>query len=156
MVEYIYSLRAPESPAPEAAEQVAEGKALFRSKGCTSCHGGPRGSGTQIYTYEEIGTDPQLKKWADSELTGEPCCDLRFRPKSTITHGIKSPRLTGSWAMKRFLHNGSLDSLEELFCLDRTRPSIDTLGHGDGGHLETCENLDEAEKRAMIAYLRSI
>jgi hypothetical protein len=156
LVEYIYSLRAPDNPSPPPADQVARGRSLFFDKGCTRCHAGPRGSGTQLYSYEEIGTDPQLKKWADPELTGEPCCDLRFRPGSKITHAIKSPRLTGAWAMKRFLHNGSLDSLEELFCTEKSRPSIDTLGHGDGGHLETCENLDDEEKRALIAYLRSI
>lgn len=156
LVEYIYSLRAPTNPEPAEAEQLERGKLLFQSKGCLSCHSGPRGSGKQVYGYEEIGTDAQLAKWADPTLSGEACCDLSFQPESTITNGIKSPRLTGSWAMKRFLHNGSLDSLEELFCIGKARPSIHTLGHGDGGHLETCQNMDEVEKRALIAYLRSI
>ncbi len=156
LAEYIYSLRAPQNPSPAPADQLAQGKQLFQQKGCLNCHSGPRGSGKKVYSFEEIGTDAQLAKWSDPELTGEPCCDLKFQPGSTITNGIKSPRLTGGWAFKRFLHNGALDSLEELFCVDGARPEIKTLGQGAQGHRETCDGLTAEEKRAIIAYLRSI
>ena len=155
LVEYIYSLRAPANLEPPPAVDAAQGALLFHQMGCVSCHDGPRGGGKQIYDYAQMGTDPQLKKWADPELTGDACCGLRFQEGEQITHGVKSPRLAGAWAFERFLHNGSVDSLEDLFCLEHARPSIDGVGYSDSGHNQTCDGLSNTEKRALMAYLRS-
>ncbi len=154
LVAYLESLRAPANPNPPPSALIEEGRALFSSKGCIDCHGGPAGSGTRIYDFGEIGTDPALAGWLDADLDGEPCCNAPLEPGETLSHGVKSPRLVGTWAMKRFLHNGSVDSLESLFCLDGPRGSIQELGYRDGGHDMTCEGLSESEKHALIAYLR--
>lgn len=152
LVDYIYTLRSPANPSPPPAEQVARGEALFAEKGCLSCHGGPRGGGLGVYTYDEIGTDRELGRWSDPKLTGEPCCNIVFEPGDELTHGIKSPRLNGLWSFTRFLHNGSVDTLDALFC--RTpRGSISEPVYGDGGHNFTCDGLDDAQKEDLIAYL---
>ena len=72
---------------------------------------------------------------------------------ASITHKLKSPRLAGSWALTRFLHNGSVDTLEALFCLGTTRGAITTPAYGDYGHEETCQGLSAEEKRALAEFL---
>ena len=150
LADYIETLRAPDNPAPPDPGLVAEGEALFEADGCTGCHGGPRGSGTRLFDYDEIGTDAAMAGWLDPDGDGEPCCGVELT--APLTGGIKSPRLTGMWAKRRFLHNGSLASLDQLFCLEGPRPAIDTEPLGAGGHTMTCE-LPTAHKSALIAYL---
>jgi hypothetical protein len=153
LVAYIHSLRAPQNPNMPEAAQVAKGEALFRDKGCLDCHAGPRGSGKRVYTYEEIGTDDAMKRWADPDLTGKPAPGFRFPAGDRITNGIKSPRLVGMWAMTKFLHNGSLDDLDALFCMKGARPTTTEPAYGDGGHAFTCDGLGDDEKAALKAYL---
>jgi hypothetical protein len=151
LAEYVYSLRAPEPPAPDG--DVEHGRAVFAAE-CLDCHGGPRGMGHRIYTYEEIGTDEEMRWWADGpDHDGEPCCDLEFGGGDTITGGIKSPRLVGLWAMSRFLHNGSVDTLEQLLCVEPRR-GVTEPAFGDGGHEYGCD-LDDADRAALLAYLRA-
>lgn len=153
LAEYIESLRAPAPPTAPDATLVARGETLFRDKGCLKCHGGPRGSGLELYTYEEIGTDAAMKRWCDPNLTGTPPAPIVFPSNDKVTHAIKSPRLNGMWAMTRFLHNGSVDTLGDLFCTSRPRGDVTALAYGNGGHAMTCDGLSPDEKTALIAYL---
>lgn len=155
LVDYIHSLKAPKSPNSPPANQVQHGKTLFTQKGCTNCHQGPRGSGQKLYSYKEIGTDEAMKKWMDPELDGIPCCGIKLPLGETLTHQIKSPRLVGVWAFKRFLHNGSLNSLEEVFCLNGPRPASKGNAMGTQGHRMTCDKLSTAEKQALIHFLKA-
>ncbi len=153
--EYVYSLRRP-APSPAIASDassVAQGRRLFVQRGCITCHDGPRGSGKRVYSFDEVGSDRALQDWLDPRGSGRPCCGAPDSPDSAPTHGIKSPRLVGMSAASRFLHNGSLDSLEQLFCLNRQRPGRSDPPFGDQGHTETCDGLDDDEKRQLIAYL---
>ncbi|MEQ1565853.1 MAG: hypothetical protein ABMA64_09470 [Myxococcota bacterium] len=149
---YIESLRAPEPLEPPDVDAVSRGEAVFRSAGCVECHAGPRGSGARIYTYDEIGTDAAMEAWADPDLDGEPCCGIGDTD-TVLTHGIKSPRLTGSAYFGRFLHNGSLGTLEEVLCLS---PRPDDRGEpwSDAGHTYGCD-LPDDERAALAVYLRA-
>ena len=153
LFEYLYSLTAPTNPRPPPRSMVVVGKQLFAQKGCTSCHDGPRHGGKRIYQLDEVGTDEQLARWLDIENKGVPCCDVKLA--DPLTRGVKSPRLNALWAQSRFLHNGSLSSLEELFCL-RPRPTALGPPLSSGGHLQTCHDLTIAERQALIDYLRSL
>lgn len=153
LVEYIHSLRRPQNPSPPESTLVDTGRRLFAQRGCQSCHDGPRGSGKRVYTFDEIATDRAMQRWMDPDLSGTVCCGLPADTK--LTYGIKSPRLVGLWAASRFLHNGAVDTLENLFCLDRARPSRSDEPYGDQGHMQTCDSLSSDEKRALIAYLRA-
>jgi len=152
LLEYIYTLEAPKNPNPPPAATVAAGKALFRDKACLDCHSGPRHSGKRIYKTSEIGTDDSLVRWMDSERKGKPCCGVEF--EDPLTGGIKSPRLQALWLQRRFLHNGSLSSLEQLFCLE-PRPKYPAPLSTEG-HKQTCDNLTDDEKKSLIGYLRSL
>ena len=151
LAEYVYSL-APPAP-PEVTGDLARGREVFVDA-CQECHGGPRGMGTEVYSYEELGTDDAMRWWADGpDHDGELCCGLTLEPGDSLTGGIKSPRLVGLWAQTRLLHNGALDSLEQLLCL-APRPGITEAAFGDAGHEIGCD-LPEADRTALIAYLRS-
>ncbi|MBS1148466.1 MAG: hypothetical protein H6Q89_164 [Myxococcaceae bacterium] len=147
--DYIYRLR---SPAPVADARVEEGARLFGERGCAKCHDGPHGGGTRVYTFAELETDDAYAKIYAPGPDGYACCGLRAGPES-ITRGVKAPRLTGLFATQRLLHNGSVNGLEELFCL---APRAADAGDGQraGGHWMTCRGLPDDEKRALIAYLR--
>src|SRR3569623_818409 len=137
LLEYIYSLRAPTNPMPPDPALVASGAALYRDKGSATCHDGPRGSGTRAYTFAEIGTDPALAGWADPTQSGSACCGLDIEP-GQLTHGVKSPRLVGTWALGRILHDGALTSLDQLFC-QTPRPPTGTEPMRSDGHAFTCD-----------------
>jgi hypothetical protein len=110
--------------------------------------------GTEVYTYSEIGTDDAMAKWADgADGDGQLCCGLTLQPGDMLTRGIKSPRLVGLWAQQRFLHNGSLDSLEQLLCL-MPRAHVEAPAFGDAGHEYGCD-LGEADRKALLAYLQA-
>jgi hypothetical protein len=153
LADYVRSLRAPTPPQAPPAELVARGRAVYR-EACQVCHGGPRGMGAEIYAYDEIGTDDALRWWADGpDRDGELCCGLSFEPGDSLTHGIKSPRLVGLWAQSRFLHNGALDSLDQLLCV-APRAGIREPAYGDAGHDYGCDR-DDADRAALLAYLRA-
>lgn len=153
LAEYVYSLRPPTAPAGDPAA-IERGKQRFTDSGCLDCHGGPRGSGVRLYAFDEVGTDRALERWADPELTGEACCGIDDPAGEYVTHAIKSPRLAGGWVPQRFLHNGAVESLEALLCLE-PREGVSEAAFGDGGHELGCD-LPEPDRRDLIAYLRSI
>lgn len=149
---YIYSLRAPVNPSLDA-DAAARGETAFGEAGCADCHSGPRGGGTRLYDYEEVGTDAAMMLWGDADLDGTPCCDMDDGV-TTFDHQVKSPRLVGLWAMERFLHNGSVESLDALLCLDGARPTIEEEPFSDRGHLYGCD-LDDGTRRDLVAFLES-
>ncbi len=150
LVEYVLSLRAPENPAPPPAARVTEGRARFASLGCSACHDGPRGSGRRLYDYAEIGTDEAMRHWGDGNADGRPD-GILLQPGEMLAGKLKSPRLAGLWAQKRFLHNGSLDSLEQLLCL-APRPDVTAQPYSAGGHTFGCD-APEADRRLVLDYL---
>ena len=154
--EFIFSLRAPTNPNPPDATLVEQGEELFDTVGCAECHGGARGSSREVYSFEEVGSDQAMKQWMDPDLDGQPCCDVDLLGRDALTHGLRAQRLVGIWSAKRLMHNGSIDSLEDLFCMQTSRPTITESPFSDRGHMFTCDDLKEAEQLALIAYLRSL
>jgi len=152
LMEYVYSLRAPSNPHPPEPSLVEKGKALFTSKGCIGCHGGPRGAGKRAYALDEIGTDPAVARWANPSLGTQACCGVPT-PAGGLTRGIKAPRLVGMWTLDRLLHDGTLSSLQQLFCMNGGRPAAGVEPLRTDGHAFTCDALTDSEKNALIAYL---
>ncbi|MGB5811862.1 MAG: hypothetical protein WBG86_15090, partial [Polyangiales bacterium] len=137
--DFVLSLRAPRNPNPPNAELVADGEALFTSTGCTDCHNGARGSSREVFSFDEIGSDTAMERWLDADLDGQPCCDVDLVGRDALTGGIRAQRLVGVWSATRLLHNGSVDSLEDLFCMNGSRPTITESPFSDRGHMFTCE-----------------
>ncbi len=161
LVQYILSLRAPDNPSPPDPALVAKGAALYASAGCTACHDGPRGSGKRAYAIGEVGTDPAMADWADPDGGSTACCGVPTAAGG-LTHGVKSPRLVGLWTYGRWLHDGALSSLDQVFCRDADagtggtgRPPAGTPPLQTVGHEFTCGSLADADKQALMAFLLS-
>ncbi len=152
LAEYIKSLRAPAPLSPPPSSTVARGEQVWADAGCEGCHGGPRGGGLEIYSWGEIGTDPALADWGAPDGDGGLCCGLSDFDNAYDTGGVKAPRLVGLHTFERFLHNGALDSLEQLLCLE-PRPAADTPPFAARGHEFGCDSLTEPERRDLIAFL---
>jgi len=151
---YIRSLRTPPLQTALDAEKGHRGAQTFVTAGCLSCHVGASGEVNRAFTFEEIGTDDALKD-IFSPKDGKPCCGLDAGGEFDITRGVKAGRLVGIENQFRFLHNGAVGSLEQLFCLAPRDPAQD-LGQKSDGHWMTCDGLDEAQKRDLIEYLKSL
>ena len=147
---YIESLDAPAPLVAGDPAAVTAGRGLFASEGCEGCHAGPRGGGLEVYEYSEIGTDAALALWGDADGDGVLCCGQ----EGELTGGIKAPRLGGLGHLGRFLHNGSLTSLEQLLCLE-PRPSVVQEPFGAQGHEYGC-GLTGADRVNLIAFLESL
>ncbi len=148
--EYIESLRAPAPLEEGDAGSIEAGRNEFRDAGCEECHSGPAGSGLQVFSFDEIGTDADMKWWGDGDRDGVMCCGV----EGELTGGIKAPRLRGAHALTRFLHNGSLSSLEELLCIDE-RPASELPPFANTGHEYGCD-LSIEQRLDIVAFLKSI
>ena len=132
---------------------VREGGSLFVAKGCLACHDGPSAESAPL-PFSAVGTDDAYANIYNAPPDGGPCCGLGG-DASYVTRSVKSPRFTGLAWQHRFLHNGSVGSLEELFCLT-PRPMVTIPAQTAGGHLQTCDGLTAPEKQALIGFLRSL
>ena len=150
LADYVRSLRAPESLASLDAAEVKEGARLFVGMGCLECHKGASGEGARVFTFDELGTDATYATIYNPGPDGKSPVGDFF-----VTRGVKAPRMAGLFSQTRFLHNGSVASLEELFCLSPRDPSR-AEGQRSDGHGMTCQGLTELEKRRLITYLKSL
>jgi hypothetical protein len=154
LIAYILSLRPPASEKPLDAGLVQEGHRLFYEQQCVGCHNGPGFAGTEVFDPRDLGTDANIADLLDPGHTGRALHDV-VAPDE-LTRGIRARRLSGVWSLSRLLHNGSLDSLAELFCLDGPRKdNVRGSGHGTAGHAVTCD-LARDDKLALIAFLESL
>jgi len=149
LIAYLETLQAPKTIEQLDPEAVGRGRAIFFDS-CIGCHQGFRGSSIESFSFEDIGTDDQMKYIMDPELDGQVINGL----DAEVSHGIKAPRLSGVWSKTRLLHNGSVDSLEELFCLEAER-NDDTPIFGNQGHEYGCE-LSVDDREDIISFLKSI
>ena len=154
LVDYIYSLRAPTALHEIDHDAVERGAKVFAQTGCLDCHDGPSGEGRELYDFEHIGTDPAMRAIYNPDDNGQLCCGLDAAGDQA-TWSLKSPRLAGQRFRTRLLHNGSLDNLEQLLCLE-ARPVRNSEAQSATGHLFGCDELTEAEKRDLIDYINHL
>jgi mono/diheme cytochrome c family protein len=154
LVEYVLSLQPPKSEKKFDSSKLAVGGAIFK-KNCYVCHKGVGFAGTRVFDLAEIGTDPNVARLVDADKTGKALFNV-LTPEE-LTGGIRARRLSGVWSMNRLLHNGSVRSLSDLFCLNGPRPQhVTGSGHSSAGHNFTCEGLSNDEKSSLIYFLESL
>jgi hypothetical protein len=127
LVAFLLMLEPPPNPAPRG-EAEARGEEVFRREQCQRCHSGPYQTSGELIPVEEIGTDPRR-------------VELEF-PKA-----YRVPTLRRLDLSRRFLHDGSVSSLTDLF--RKERPG------GVKGHLYGA-GLTDKEKQDLVAYLLSL
>jgi len=154
LADYIYSLRAPAPIDDIDHDAVERGAKVFAQAGCIECHDGPSGEGRELYDFERIGTDAAMKTIYNPDTDGQLCCGLDAAGDQA-TWSLKSPRLAGQRYRTRLLHNGALDSLEQLLCLE-VRPDRDLEAQSTVGHRFGCDELTESEKIDLIDYINHL
>jgi mono/diheme cytochrome c family protein len=158
---YIYSLKPPPNP-NRFDEKAQAGQKLFEREGCIGCHLPP------IYTSNKITlAEGFMPKDHSSTLDLLPISvgtDAGLALKTRKGTGYyKVPSLKGVWYRGRYLHDGSVASLEEMFDPDRLsethipggwRPPGTTNRPIQGHRFGLAMKPEEREQ--LIAFLRTL
>jgi mono/diheme cytochrome c family protein len=161
---YLYSLDPLPSPHPLDATALA-GKAVFEEQKCGECHTPP------VYSSNELVAVPGFEPPRDDPRTAR----LRISPRgvgtdSALALGTRKgtgyyriPSLRGLWYRGLYGHQGSVNSLEDWFDPRRLRDDFVPTGfrgprveHAAVRGHEFGLDLDSEEKRALIAFLRTL
>jgi mono/diheme cytochrome c family protein len=111
---YVYSLKPPPNPNPFDGA-AAEGKKLFEQEGCVGCHTPPLYTNNKVTLAEGFDPPEEPSKFLDVlpvSVGTDPGLALKTRKG---TGYYKVPSLKGVWYRGRYLHDGSVTSLEEMF-----------------------------------------
>jgi YVTN family beta-propeller protein len=120
---YVAEIRTPRPPAPTAAADVAEGRAVFSQAGCDGCHGGPQWTlSRRFYPPSEANNDRVTgslitRRWtrpngAPTSLIGEGGT-FRLSPFDAANDQIAcAVRNVGTWAAGRGVAPADVDLLE--------------------------------------------
>jgi len=160
---YLTTLEPPKNPAPPPSDIVARGEQIFRREKCDACHPAPTyttGQLTPALNFKVPSNHPNGRDVRDRSVGTDPGLALRTRKGTGF---YKIPSLRGLWYRPRLLHDGSIVSLEELFDAARLDSEYERKGwsppgvtNGSISGLEFLTQLKAEEKRALIAFLRSL
>jgi YVTN family beta-propeller protein len=105
---YLSSIKVPDSPFKSNHESIDQGRSLFKTLGCQTCHTPP------LYTdlkSHDVGT-------------GDPA-----KEKNSHGYGTKfdTPSLRGIWLTAPYLHDGSALTLEEVLQTGSTHNVFDSI-----------------------------
>ena len=162
LAQYLYSLKPPNNP-NASAPRVPAGEVVFRREGCVNCHTPP------LYTNNKVTLAQGFTAPADAppgleiarlSVGTDPGLALKTRKG---TGYYKVPSLKGVWYRGRYLHDGSMTSLEEMFNPARLNDDFVPSGflppgaktHAVPGH-EFGLRLDATDNADLLAFLRSL
>jgi hypothetical protein len=161
---YLYSLDPAPSPYPND-ELAQKGARVFESEGCVKCHTPPLYTNNKLIPvpgFEPPRGDPRTAALAISNrrVHTDPGLALETR-KGTGYYRV--PSLRGVWYRGLYGHSGFVSSLEDWFDPRRLESDyVPTGWRGPGvqkravqGH-EFGLDLDDDERRALIAFLRTL
>ena len=161
---YVNSLEVPQSPHP-ADELARRGEQVFAEEGCAKCHAPPAYTNNKLIAVPGFEPPPDAaERWgldvSSRRVHTDPGLALATRKG---TGDYKVPSLRGLWYRGLYGHSGSVTSLEDWFDPARLRSDYVPSGfRGPGversavpGH-DFGLDLEEADKRALIAFLRTL
>jgi CxxC motif-containing protein (DUF1111 family) len=159
---YVYSLKPP--PNPNLFDEKAKvGQKIFVREGCVGCHTPPLYTNNKV-TLAQGFTAPIDRPSALDILPISVGTDAGLALKTRKGTGYyKVPSLKGVWYRSRYLHDGSVASLEEMFdpaLLEDTHVPGGWMppgmkAHAIKGH-EFGLKLEPAEREQLIAFLRTL
>jgi DNA-binding beta-propeller fold protein YncE len=145
-----YGIALPAPPSTLDAAQVAQGKALFESLGCATCHQGTAftdsGSGNPTLDFagpvmlHDVGTCATTGAWLDVAMPAE-----NGDPRDACA--FDTPTLRGVSDSAPYLHDGSAATLTDVF---RLAPKMVGAVNPDATHLSP------DAQAAIVSYLRSL
>jgi mono/diheme cytochrome c family protein len=159
---FIYSLQPPANPYANVPN-VAAGQKIFIREGCGGCHTPPLYTNNRLTLAAGFSPPPDHFKFLDImrvSVGTDPSLALRTRKG---TGYYKVPSLKGLWYRGRYLHDGSLTTLEEMFDPARLRDDYVPTGfrlpgqntRAVPGHTFGMK-LGESERAALVGFLRSL
>ena len=159
---FIYSLEPPVNP-NRNNPSVAEGERVFEREGCAGCHTPPLYTNNRLTLATGFTPPPEHFKFLDImrvSVGTDPNLALKTRKG---TGYYKVPSLKGVWYRGRYLHDGSLTKLEEMFDPARLRDDYAPTGfmlpgqktRAVPGHIFGMK-LNEKDRAALLAFLRSL
>jgi hypothetical protein len=159
---YLYSLKPP--PNPNKFDALARrGQQVFWSEGCAECHTPPLYTNNKLTPVDGFTVPEEHKRKYDIlpiSVGTDPGLALR---SLRGTGYYKVPSLKGVWYRGPFEHSGSVATLEDWF--DPKRLGDDYVPTGFKGYgvktravkgHEFGLNLSAADKRALIAFLKTL
>lgn len=157
LVSFMRQLRAPQRLKAASPELLQTGRDVF-NRSCAQCHDGAAGESTRLYSAETVGSPVALEdaragyrattpiaKLID-DLSKSLSADLNPQPS-----GIRSRRLAGIWVRRDLMIDGSVEDLDDLFCVKRGERKIQTSPHAD-----LCTSFDAHGKTALMEFLRTL
>jgi len=158
---FIYSLEPP--PNPNNKPGAADGQRVFQREGCGGCHTPPLYTNNRLTLAPDFTPPPEHFTLLDImrvSVGTDPSLALKTRKG---TGYYKVPSLKGVWYRGRYLHDGSLTKLEEMFDPARLRDDYAPTGfmlpgektRAVPGHVFGMK-LNETDRAALLAFLRSL
>ena len=162
LAQYLYSLQPPPNP-NRSDPRIAEGQAIFAREGCAACHAPPLYTNNKLTLADGFTPPPGSVEGLDVvrvSVGTEPSLALRTRKG---TGYYKVPSLKGVWYRGRYLHDGAVTSLEEMFNPARLQDDFVPTGFIPQGQKTRAVKghtfgltLAPDEKGALLAFLRSL
>ena len=156
LVAYLRQLKAPVNLTQAEPNEWKEGEVLF-TQACQECHNGAAGETTRLYSSDFTGTAPALENPRENYKATTPIAqlieglsrqlDAELTPQP---QGIRSRRLSGIWARKDLMIDGSVADLNDLFCMETPSRAVALSPHQD-----LCTDFSTAQKKALMSYLSS-
>jgi hypothetical protein len=136
---------------------------VFQREGCGGCHTPPLYTNNRLTLASGFTPPPEHFKVLDImrvSVGTDPNLALKTRKG---TGYYKVPSLKGVWYRGRYLHDGSLTKLEEMFDPARLRDDYAPTGfmlpgektRAVPGHVFGMK-LNETDRAALLAFLRSL
>ena len=161
LASYLRSLKTPKYLGKIDHFRAKKGKQLFKTK-CFSCHDGRNGASKIRYSVETVKSPKEIDSIFKDYLTpSQQSTKLmtalqESSPFDPITFGIKARRLNGIWSKKSIMTNGSITSLDHLFCLKgKERVLSRRPAQTENVHADLC-NLENTEKLELKEYLKTL
>jgi mono/diheme cytochrome c family protein len=158
---YLYSLQPPANPHPFDAKAAA-GSKLFQREGCAGCHTPPLYTNNKLTLAQGFQPPTEHSQFLDImrvSVATDPGLALKTRKG---TGYYKVPSLKGVWYRGRYLHDGSLTTLAEVFNPARLSDGFVPSGfkgisdhRAIKGH-EFGLKMTADEREQLIAFLKTI
>ncbi len=159
---FIYSLEPPANPNRDKPG-IADGQGVFQREGCGGCHTPPLYTNNRLTLASGFTPPPEHFSFLDImrvSVGTDPNLALKTRKG---TGYYKVPSLKGVWYRGRYLHDGSLTTLEEMFDPARLRDDYAPTGFMPPGQKTRAVpghvfgmTLNEKDRTALLAFLRSL
>jgi hypothetical protein len=159
---FIYSLEPPANP-NRSNPGVADGQRVFQREGCGGCHTPPLYTNNRLTLASGFTPPPEHFKIFDiMRVSVGTDANLALKTRKGTGY-YKVPSLKGVWYRGRYLHDGSLTTLEEMFDPARLRDDYVPTGfilpgqktQAVPGHVFGLK-LNAADRTALLAFLRSL